>query len=140
MSGSRDMDPHGLSSSLGNSLSLSASPTSHFHYSPPSYSTSHHGHQQQSRYSFSNSNTAANMSKHLKPFNTEDIRILLLENVNQTARDILNDQGYQVEFIKTSLPEDELIEKIRYVWILLLALLPCFPAIPYPALPMLDPG
>lgn len=109
------MDPHGLSSSLGNSLSLSASPTSHFHYSPPSYSTSHHGHQQQSRYSFSNSNTAANMSKHLKPFNTEDIRILLLENVNQTARDILNDQGYQVEFIKTSLPEDELIEKIRDV-------------------------
>jgi D-3-phosphoglycerate dehydrogenase len=49
----------------------------------------------------------------LKPFNTEDIKILLLENVNQTGRDILKAQGYQVEFLKSSLPEDQLIEKIR---------------------------
>jgi D-3-phosphoglycerate dehydrogenase len=52
-------------------------------------------------------------AKHLKPFNTEDIKILLLENVNQSGRDILTGQGYQVEFLKTSLPEDQLIEKIR---------------------------
>jgi D-3-phosphoglycerate dehydrogenase len=52
-------------------------------------------------------------AKQLKPFNTEDIKILLLENVNQTGRDILKGQGYQVEFLKTSLPEDQLIEKIR---------------------------
>lgn len=52
-------------------------------------------------------------AKQLKPFNTEDIKILLLENVNQTGRDILEAQGYQVEFLKTSLPEDQLIEKIR---------------------------
>ena len=52
-------------------------------------------------------------AKQLKPFATEDIRILLLENINQTGRDILARQGYQVEFLKTSLPEDELIQKIR---------------------------
>ena len=56
---------------------------------------------------------AAATAKQLKPFATEDIKILLLENVNQTARDILGRQGYQVEFQKTSLPEDELIRKIR---------------------------
>lgn len=53
-------------------------------------------------------------AKQLKPFATEDIKILLLENVNQTGRDILSKQGYQVEFLKSSLPEDQLIEKIRY--------------------------
>jgi D-3-phosphoglycerate dehydrogenase len=52
-------------------------------------------------------------AKQLKPFNTEDVKILLLENVNQTGRDILTGQGYQVEFLKSSLPEDQLIEKIR---------------------------
>lgn len=51
--------------------------------------------------------------KQLKPFNTEDIKILLLENVNQTGQEILKAQGYQVEFLKTSLPEDQLIEKIK---------------------------
>lgn len=56
---------------------------------------------------------ASAAAKQLKPFNTGDIKILLLENVNQTGRDILTGQGYQVEFLKTSLPEDELIEKIR---------------------------
>ncbi len=52
-------------------------------------------------------------AKKLKPFATEDIRILLLENINQTGREILTNQGYQVEFLKSSLPEDELINKIR---------------------------
>lgn len=53
------------------------------------------------------------MMKLLKPFREEDIKILLLENINQTGRDILTDQGYQVESLKSSLPEDQLIEKIR---------------------------
>jgi D-3-phosphoglycerate dehydrogenase len=57
-------------------------------------------------------------AKQLKPFNTEDVKILLLENVNQTGRDILKAQGYQVEFLKTSLPEDQLIEKIRDVHVI----------------------
>ncbi|EEB07229.1 D-3 phosphoglycerate dehydrogenase [Schizosaccharomyces japonicus yFS275] len=51
----------------------------------------------------------------LKPFATEDIKILLLENVNQSALDNLREQGYQVEFHKKSLPEEELIEKIKHV-------------------------
>lgn len=52
-------------------------------------------------------------ARNLKPFETTDIKILLLENVNQSGKDILTGQGYQVEALKTSLPEDELIKKIR---------------------------
>lgn len=58
-------------------------------------------------------------SKQLKPFNSQDIKILLLENVNQSGRDILTGQGYQVEFLKSSLPEDQLIQKIRCAALLL---------------------
>lgn len=54
-------------------------------------------------------------SKALKPFSTGDIKILLLENVNVAAIEIFKNQGYQVEFYKSSLPEDELIEKIKDV-------------------------
>ncbi|KAI0157481.1 D-3-phosphoglycerate dehydrogenase 1 [Xylariaceae sp. FL1272] len=56
--------------------------------------------------------------KQLKPFNTQDIKILLLENVNQSGQDILKSQGYQVEAHKASLPEDQLIEKIRDVHVI----------------------
>ncbi|KAL2211937.1 D-3-phosphoglycerate dehydrogenase [Sarocladium strictum] len=56
--------------------------------------------------------------KQLKPFQTQDIKILLLENVNQSGKEILSRQGYQVEALKTSLPEDELIEKIRDVQVI----------------------
>lgn len=59
--------------------------------------------------------SVSKQQKALKPFSTGDIRILLLENVNQTAVDIFKDQGYQVEFYKSSLPEEELIEKIKDV-------------------------
>lgn len=54
-------------------------------------------------------------AKTLKPFSTGDIKILLLENVNETAINIFTKQGYQVDFYKTSLPEEELIEKIQHV-------------------------
>ncbi|RLV93387.1 D-3-phosphoglycerate dehydrogenase 1 [Spathaspora sp. JA1] len=54
-------------------------------------------------------------TKALKPFSTGDIKVLLLENVNVTAINIFKTQGYQVEFYKSSLPEDELIEKIKDV-------------------------
>ncbi|KUM62797.1 hypothetical protein ACN42_g4307 [Penicillium freii] len=57
-------------------------------------------------------------AKPLKPFATEDIKVLLLENVNQTGREILSQQGYQVEFLKSSLSEDQLIEKIRDVHVI----------------------
>lgn len=56
--------------------------------------------------------------KPLKPFDTQDVKILLLENVNKTGQDILKGQGYQVEVLKTSLPEDQLIEKIRDVHVI----------------------
>lgn len=57
-------------------------------------------------------------SKQLKPFVTEDIKILLLENINQTGRDVLIKQGYQVDFLKTSLGEDELIQRIKDVHVI----------------------
>lgn len=93
-----------LSTSRSQSVShsLSTSPTATFHSPPSSFGGAKH---------LQNSLTAP---KQLKPFNTQDIKILLLENVNQSGRNILSEQGYQVEFLKSSLPEDELIQKIRY--------------------------
>ena len=66
------------------------------------------------------------LAKQLKPFATEDIKILLLENVNVTGRDLLESQGYQVTHLKSALPEDELIEKIRWgnAWVSLNAQVP----------------
>ena len=41
------------------------------------------------------------------------IRVLLLEGVHQSAVDLLASRGYtNVEYLKTSLPEEQLIEKI----------------------------
>ncbi|KAJ9157100.1 D-3-phosphoglycerate dehydrogenase 1 [Coniochaeta hoffmannii] len=89
------------------SYSLSVSPTATMH-SPPS-----------SQQSFMAGGLASRVKpKQLKPFETTDIKILLLENVNQSGRDLLTQQGYQVEFHKSSLPEDELIEKIRDVHVI----------------------
>ncbi|KAL8649886.1 MAG: hypothetical protein Q9210_004141 [Variospora velana] len=61
---------------------------------------------------------ATSAAKQLKPFATEDIRILLLENVNKTGQKVLEAQGYQVDCLKTSLPEDELIQRIRDVHVI----------------------
>ncbi|KAM3074328.1 D-3-phosphoglycerate dehydrogenase 2 [Clarireedia jacksonii] len=95
----------GLTRMVSHSLSISPSTTFH---SPPS--------------SFSRGplpRTATNSAaKQLKPFDTQNIKILLLENVNQSGKDILSGQGYQVEALKTSLPEEELIEKIRDVHVI----------------------
>lgn len=57
--------------------------------------------------------TAASAAKQLKPFQTQDIKVLLLENVNKIGQTMLKAQGYQVEALKSSLPEDQLIEKIK---------------------------
>ncbi|MBK9509731.1 MAG: phosphoglycerate dehydrogenase [Cytophagaceae bacterium] len=46
------------------------------------------------------------------------IKVLLLENVHQAAKEAFKDQGFDVEFIKGALDEDELIEKIKDVSIL----------------------
>jgi D-3-phosphoglycerate dehydrogenase / 2-oxoglutarate reductase len=98
MASARDISqPTGIDRTV--SYSLSVSPTATFNSPPASHSFLAGG--------------LPRRPKPLKPFNTEDIKILLLENVNQTGQDILTKQGYQVEFLKTSLPEDQLIEKIR---------------------------
>ncbi|KAK4501973.1 hypothetical protein PRZ48_007783 [Zasmidium cellare] len=54
-------------------------------------------------------------AKQLRPFQSQDVKILLLENVNLAGQEILKKQGYQVEALKSSLPEDQLIEKIQDV-------------------------
>lgn len=87
------------------SYSLSVSPTATFHSPPSSFGGP----------LLTRTTTAP---KQLKPFDTQDIKILLLENINQSGRDILKAQGYQVEALKTSLPEHELIEKIRHVHVI----------------------
>lgn len=86
---------------VSSSLSVSTSPTATFH---------------SLKHSFPGATTTRPVSsKHLKPFATEDIKVLLLENINKTGQDCLSQEGYQVESLKTSLSEDQLIEKIRSV-------------------------
>lgn len=91
-----------VSNSFG-TLDLSTSPSATFN-SPPS--------------SFSGPGLQRSSTKQLKPFNTQDIKVLLLENVNKTGQTILKQQGYQLEILKSSLPEDQLIEKIRDVHVI----------------------
>ena len=91
--------------SESNQQQLSVSPTATF-LPPPTSSSTGGG-------ALSRSSTG--VPKDLKPFHTQDIRILLLENVNQTGLEVLRAQGYQVEALKTSLPEDELIRRIQSV-------------------------
>ncbi|KAF9923514.1 Phosphoglycerate dehydrogenase ser3 [Linnemannia zychae] len=54
-------------------------------------------------------------AKVLKPFDTANIKVLLLENVNETAVSALRGQGYQVETYAKALGEEDLIEKIKDV-------------------------
>ncbi|MCJ1416294.1 D-3-phosphoglycerate dehydrogenase 2 [Xylographa parallela] len=109
----KDISPkrNGLSLAVSNSLSLSTSPNAIFQSSYQSPTSSFGG------LRLARASTGA-FPKQLKPFATEDIKILLLENVNQTGRDNLQNQGYQVDFHKSSLPEDELIAKIRDVHVI----------------------
>lgn len=93
--------PTDLARRVSSSLGASTSPKG-FHTPPWTKSGSH----------LTRASTG-NLNKQLKPFATEDIKILLLENVNVTGRDLLESQGYQVTHLKSALPEDELIEKLR---------------------------
>ncbi|KAI8977356.1 hypothetical protein BDF20DRAFT_874324 [Mycotypha africana] len=56
--------------------------------------------------------------KVLRPFDTTEVKILLLENVNLTAVEAFKKQGYQVETYAKALVGDELIEKIKDVHII----------------------
>jgi D-3-phosphoglycerate dehydrogenase len=102
MSSAQDIptSPNRLARAVSHSLSIS--PTATFHSPPSSF-----GGAQLTR------TGTKPLQRELKPFNTEDIKILLLENVNESGKEILSAQGYQVESLKSSLPEDQLIEKIR---------------------------
>ncbi|KAI9267415.1 hypothetical protein BY458DRAFT_475853 [Sporodiniella umbellata] len=51
--------------------------------------------------------------KALHPFNTKEIKVLLLENISESATDIFKDQGYQVETISKALVGEELEKKIK---------------------------
>ncbi|KFY72903.1 hypothetical protein V499_06980 [Pseudogymnoascus sp. VKM F-103] len=96
-----------LNKSITASHSVSTSPSATFQFQSPS-----------SSFGALQAKRAASAAKPLKPFDTQDVKILLLENVNETGISILESQGYQVEAIKTSLPEDQLIEKIRNVHVI----------------------
>ena len=95
--------PTDLTRRVSSSLGASTSPTGGFHTPPWTKSGSH-----------LTRAATGNLTKQLKPFATEDIKILLLENVNVTGRDLLVSQGYQVTHLKSALPEDELIQKLRW--------------------------
>ncbi|CAO3701751.1 hypothetical protein G6F70_009119 [Rhizopus microsporus] len=51
--------------------------------------------------------------KVLRPFNTNEVKVLLLENINETAIASFKKQGYQVEAYAKALVGDELLEKIK---------------------------
>jgi D-3-phosphoglycerate dehydrogenase len=93
---------------VSRSLSMSTSPQESFHHRKMSMGL------EGTSPGLLRKGTGGAARKQLKPFREQDIKILLLENVNQTGRDLLQGQGYQVEFMKGSLPEDQLIEKIKY--------------------------
>jgi D-3-phosphoglycerate dehydrogenase / 2-oxoglutarate reductase len=93
-----------VSNSWNNDIALSTSPTLAFHSPPTSFTQQSPSLRRMSTHT---------RNKVLKPFATQDIKVLLLENVNQTGQEILKGQGYQVEALKSSLAEDELIEKIK---------------------------
>ncbi|KAL2076115.1 hypothetical protein VTL71DRAFT_1058 [Oculimacula yallundae] len=103
-----------LDRTISNSLMVSTSPTAHFLApSPTATLTSPH-----SSFGRPGIPRTPRTPKQLKPFDTQDIKILLLENVNQSGKDILSGQGYQVESLKSSLPEEELIKKIQDVHVI----------------------
>ena len=101
-----------LRSSRSQSISFSMSPTETFHRQ--SWGQEGPG----GSPNLLRKTTTGPQLKQLKPFREQDIKILLLENVNQTGKDILLEQGYQVESHKSSLPEDQLIEKIKDIHVL----------------------
>jgi hypothetical protein len=98
-----------VSRSQTNTSQVSTSPTEHFRR--PSMSS--FGHESTSPLMRRMTTQQTGVPKLLKPFREQDIKILLLENVNITGIEILTGQGYQVETIKSSLPEDQLIEKVK---------------------------
>ena len=106
---------NGIQRSFNSAMQVSTSPESPRQISPEySFRSQQSGN---SRYDLARVNTS-DANRQLKPFDTHMIKILLLENVNETGQKILREQGYQVEAMKASLSEDDLIEKIKDVHVL----------------------
>jgi D-3-phosphoglycerate dehydrogenase len=51
-------------------------------------------------------------------FPVDQIKVLLLENIHETAHEIIRGEGFQIESLPKALPEDQLAEKLRDVHIL----------------------
>lgn len=79
--------------------------------SPPTLSQSPNSNRNRQR-SVSIPGGASNLPRLLTPFDTGDIKILLLENVSTGAVNMLKEQGYQVDFHTKAWSEQELCEKI----------------------------
>ncbi|KAK1915105.1 Phosphoglycerate dehydrogenase ser3 [Pyrenophora teres f. teres] len=119
MTPAQDIAGSSLARSVSNSLNLSTSPSLSFHSPPGTFRQPPPGASYDGRNSSIPAHShAQQLAKQLKPFDTKDIKVLLLENVNEAGVDILRGQGYQVEAIKASLGEDQLIEKIRDVHVI----------------------
>lgn len=58
-------------------------------------------------------NSTAPQAKVLMPLEAGIIKILLLENVNAAAVQMLRDQGYEVTEVKSALGEDEVIARLK---------------------------
>jgi D-3-phosphoglycerate dehydrogenase / 2-oxoglutarate reductase len=58
------------------------------------------------------------MSEAPTSFPKDQIKVLLLENVAKTALELFDAEGFQVEFLKTSMSSDELAKKVADVHVL----------------------
>ena len=97
MSGPRDIISRGREDTTTNYLGLSSSPISTFHSPIGSY----------------RANNDRLPSTQLKRISSEHIKVLLLENINETAVKILEGQTYQVECLKDALDKESLMAKIK---------------------------
>ncbi|KAF1985981.1 D-3-phosphoglycerate dehydrogenase 2 [Aulographum hederae CBS 113979] len=116
MSHSNSIPIHSVSRSVSNSWV--SSPPNSISNAPPSSSFSNSNQSPFSQPSRTGTGLLAAAAKQLKPFATQDIKVLLLENVNEAGQEILRAQGYQVEALKTSLGEGELCERIKDVHVI----------------------
>jgi len=53
-----------------------------------------------------------------RPVSQEKLKVLLLENVHDSAIELLSEHGFEVERVKSALPESELIQRVADVHVL----------------------
>lgn len=101
--------------SIPTSPTLMAQSPPGFVGSPPASTTTFINGTSARSFSQTNQFPQQQVGKALAPFPVKDtpVKILLLENVNTAAVELLKAQGYEVEEIKKALGEDELINKLK---------------------------